>query len=152
MKGKTNTTSRRLSLVALAASIAAVAIPAASAGGGYQAGLVPSKLGSPDPRDTAKTNQTFSPSVIDRQIGSPDPRDAVQKKQTVSNEFHLYPRAGVDESFSARSEGVLSEILRDAAQEHGANGFLGQTTNARDVIRDAAQEHGAAGFGNVSAS
>jgi hypothetical protein len=131
MNGKTNTMRRRLSVVALAASIAVVAVPAATAGGKYDAGLVPSKLGSPDPRGAAQENQTFSPSVIDRWVGSPDPRDAITTSLS-------------------RNEGVSSEIFRDASQEHAASGFLGQTTNVQKIVRDSAQEHGAAGFGNTT--
>jgi hypothetical protein len=154
MKGKTNNMKRRLSVVALATSLAAIAVPAASAGGGYQAGLVPTKLGSPDPRDTAQKLEAFSPSVVDRLLGSPDPRDSVASivNEPSMDEVHLYPRGGTGESFSTRSDGISSDILRDAAHEHGASGFLNQTTNVQDILRDAAQEHGAAGFGNVSAS
>jgi hypothetical protein len=152
MNGKTHKMRRRLSVAALAASIAAVAVPAATAGGGYEAGLVPSKLGSPDPHNLAQKHQAFSPSMIDRWIGSPDPRDSAGGvlDEPSMDEVHLYPRGGADESFSTRSDAVSSEILRGAAQEHGASGFLGQTTNVREIILDAAQEHGAAGFGNTA--
>ena len=130
MNGTTNKMRRRLSVVALAASIAAVGVPAATAGGGYDAGLVPGKLGSPDPREAAQKSQTFSPSIVDRWIGSPDPRDS-----------------GISVLDAASVDPV---ILRDAGREHGADGFLGGTTNDRGIVRDAAQEHGASGFGNTS--
>jgi hypothetical protein len=116
MNGKTNKMRRRLSVLALAVSIAAVAIPAATGGGRYEAGLVPSKLGSPDPRDTAQ-NQTFSPSVVDGVAGSLDPGDSAAPVLEAPNPcaVHLYPCGVVtDESFS-KTDPVSSDILRDAA-------------------------------------
>ena len=118
MNGKTHKIRRRLSIVALAASIAAVAIPAASAGGKY-----------------------FGPG---------------------SNRVEKHGPYGAD-WVKVRSDDVSSQVFRNAGQEHGSNGFLGQTTNQgqvnvmfpraddklfRAIVKEAAQEHGAAGFGN----
>lgn len=110
MNGKTNKMKRRLAIAALAASIAAVTIPAAS--------------------------------------GSP---------------YRLDPGGSVDGSLSTATRVSSSEIVREASQEHGANGFNNddymtqirvddQKANAQSINQEAAQEHGAAGFGNVSGS
>jgi len=53
MNGKTHKIRRAVSAFALIASVAVVAVPAAVAGN-TQAGMVPSKLGSPDPRESQK--------------------------------------------------------------------------------------------------
>ena len=149
MSSKTNKTKRKLSIVVLAASIAIIAIPAATAGGRYEAGLVPSKLGSPDPRDTALQKHTFSPSIVDRLTRSPDPRDSAGQgfNEPSMCAVHLYP-CGVsdDEPFSVTGsqqqgsvrlprgdDATFREIVREAAQEHGSAGF-GNTTGAADLI------------------
>jgi hypothetical protein len=140
MKGKTNNMKRRLSVVALATSLAAIAVPAASAGGGYQAGLVPTKLGSPDPRDTAQKLEAFSPSVVDRLLGSPDPRDSVASivNEPSMDEVHLYDgsREFRNDGLPRADDGTFREIIQDAAQEHGAAGF-GNATQAVRVLRTA---------------
>lgn len=103
MNRKTYRTRRRLSTVALIVSLAAVAVPAATAGGRHDPGLVPSKLGTVDPRDTAR-NQKQSVEIrpeaglVASKLGSPDVRDA-----------------------ALRSDG--RSVFQGAAQEHGASGY-----------------------------
>lgn len=78
----TITTGKRTRMqLALAAvgSLAAIAVPMAVAGNTSQAGAVASRLGSPDPRDTARQSAQqvhFASSVIASHLGSPDARDA----------------------------------------------------------------------------
>jgi hypothetical protein len=146
MNGKTHMR-RRLSVIALAASIAVVAVPAASAGSGYQAGLVPSKLGSQDPRETALESQTFSPSVVDRLVGSPDPRDSsVQSLNEPSMcAVHLYPCGTADGSLGN------ADVSSQRGQDQGGVRFpRADDETFREIIQVAAQEHGAAGFGNTT--
>jgi hypothetical protein len=113
MNGKTNKMTRRLSVFALAASITAVAVPAATAG--------------PDPGDILGTgivlsaaqvqkHQTFSPSVVD-----------------------WFPQNTLaDDWFRNIKVKTLNpqDILRSAALEHGSAGF-GNTTQAVRVLKAA---------------
>jgi hypothetical protein len=201
MNGKTHKR-RRLSVIALAASVAAIAIPAATAGGKHEAFRVLGPglntvqkqgpyggywirkqeatrvlgpgLNTVEKRGPygaywvskpAQENEKFTPSVVDRLVGSPDPRDTADQglNEPSMNEVHLYPGELAD--VTSRSDDVSSQVFRNAGQEHGSNGFLGQTTNQdhvnvmfpraddklfREIIKDAALEHGAAGFGNTT--
>ena len=63
---------RRLQVLVVAGVVAAIAVPAALAGG---PGLVPSKLGSPDPREGH--SQVTSPGMVASKLGSQDPRDTL---------------------------------------------------------------------------
>ena len=95
MNGTSHTFRRALQALVLTASVAAVAVPTATAGSGgpglvpsklgtpdtrqenrsvSSAGLIPSTLGSQDPRDTASESVSGA-SVVARQLGSQDPRD-----------------------------------------------------------------------------
>lgn len=60
---------RALQTLAVAASVAALAAPAALAAGG----IVPAKLGSPDPREAQA--KVLSPGLVRSKLGSHDPRD-----------------------------------------------------------------------------
>jgi hypothetical protein len=103
MNRTSHTIRRKLGLVALSLTVAAVAAPAAVAGGGGDSGVVPSKLGSLDPRDTMKSQQQSvqiqpEAGLVASVLGSPDTRDA-----------------------ALRSDG--KDAFRNAAQEHGASGY-----------------------------
>ena len=103
MNRTSHTIRRKLGLVALSLTVAAVAVPAASAGQG-DPGLVPSKLGTLDPRDTAQQTQKQSVQIqpeaglVASVLGSPDTRDA-----------------------ALMSDG--KDVFRTAGQEHGASGY-----------------------------
>ena len=120
MNRKTHTSRRIVSALALIGSVAAIAVPTASAGNQNDPGIVPSKLGSQDPRDTVG-KALFSPSIVASRLGSQDPRD------TAVAELN-------QPSLVARQLG--SPDARDSLAESNTFGV-------------AAQEHGAAGFGNV---
>ncbi len=108
MHGKTHTIRRRLSVIALTASLAAVAIPAANAGGVLGPGLnTVAKQGpygaywirkhesarvlGPGLNTVEKrgpygaywgskaAQEQFTPSIVDRLVGSPDPRDSAEQ-------------------------------------------------------------------------
>ena len=132
MNGKTDLKKRRrLTVVVLAASLAAVAVPAATAGGGYEAGLVAGRLGSPDPRDTAREKESFSPSIVDRMIGSRDPRDS--------------------EILVLNVPSMNEVLLHESGQERGSRSLPRADDRAfREIVQGAAQEHGAAGFENTT--
>jgi hypothetical protein len=63
-----------LGVAAAAASLAAGAV-AAGASPGFDAGLVPTRLGSPDPHDAALVSSASSAGLVAARVGSPDPRD-----------------------------------------------------------------------------
>jgi hypothetical protein len=77
MNGKTHKIRRAVSAFALIASVAVVAAPAAVAGN-TQPGMVPSKLGSPDPRDSAR-KVLFTPSIVASRLGSDAAQDVAVK-------------------------------------------------------------------------
>ena len=98
MNGKSHTIRRTLQALVLTVSVAAVAVPSAfsgnpglvpsklgspdpreSQGNVTSAGLVPSKLGSQDPRDTAAASSGSQSSIVARQLGSQDPRDTASQ-------------------------------------------------------------------------
>ena len=104
MNSKSHSMRRKLGLVALSLSLVAVAAPAASAGGSSDPGLVPSKLGTLDPGDTAqihKQSVQIQPEagLVASVLGSPDTRDA-----------------------ALRSDGK-GGTFRSASLEHGASGY-----------------------------
>jgi hypothetical protein len=75
MNSTSHTIRRTLQALAVTAAIAAVAAPAAGAvGRGSDAGIVPSKLGSPDPRES--NTKVFSAGLVPSRLGSQDPRDS----------------------------------------------------------------------------
>ena len=103
MNRTSHTIRRKLGLVALSLSVAAVAVPAAVAGGPGDPGLVPSKLGTLDPRDTVQSQKQSvqiqpEAGLVATVLGSPDIRDA-----------------------ALASDG--KDIFRSAGQEHGASGY-----------------------------
>jgi hypothetical protein len=168
MNRKTHTSRRIVSALALIGSVAAIAVPTASAGNQNDPGIVPSKLGSQDPRDTVG-KALFSPSIVASRLGSQDPRDTAVAEL---NQPSLVARQLG--SPDARDSLAESNTFGVAAQEHGAAGFgnvdMGSdglyqaslvarqigSPDARDSLADgntfgiAAQEHGASGFGNVN--
>ena len=78
MKRKSYRIRQALFALALGVSVAAVAVPAATAGGSSDAGLVPARLGSPDPHAFVQ-HQLYAPSIVDSRLGSQDPREAAQQ-------------------------------------------------------------------------
>lgn len=103
MNGKTQKMRRRLSTAALIVSVAAVGAPIATAGGPRDPGLVPSKLGTVDPRDTARSEKQSveirpEAGLVASTLGSPDVRDALLRSDVQS-------------------------MFGSAAQEHGASGY-----------------------------
>ena len=64
-----------LGLVAASAALAAGAV-AAGASPGFDPGLVPTRLGSPDPHDMALISSVSSPGLVPARLGSPDPHDS----------------------------------------------------------------------------
>jgi hypothetical protein len=150
MNGKTHTIRRRLSVIALTASLAAVAIPAASAGGKYfgpgsntaekhgpygvywvpMHRVLGPGLNTVEKRGPygaywvskpAQENQTFTPSVVDRLVGSPDPRDTADQGLNEPSMNEVHLYPG--EMFPRADDKLFREILKDAALEHGAGGF-----------------------------
>ena len=77
MNGKSHTIQRTLRAVALTASVAAVAVPSAFAGNSGGPGIVPSKLGSPDPREA--NGNVNSAGLVPSRLGSQDPRDTASQ-------------------------------------------------------------------------
>jgi hypothetical protein len=74
----TRANTKRAGRLAIAAMIAAIAIPATAAGRPVDdPGLVARKLGSPDPRE-AQTRPQYSPGHIAMRLGSQDPRDTAE--------------------------------------------------------------------------
>jgi hypothetical protein len=69
MNDNAHTTRKTLQVLALAAAAAAIAVPAALAGGG----LVPERLGSPDPHEGQ--GNVLSAGMVASKLGSQDPRD-----------------------------------------------------------------------------
>jgi len=158
MTGKTHTIKRRLSVIALAASVAAIAIPAA------QARNAPVDDWFRDAKVTQAQNILVDDWFRDGNVN----QSLTQSVGAQDNEpsmcaVHLYPCGAANHDSLSRTGSVTSEIYRDAGQEHGSNVFLGQTTNQhqvnvrlpraddpmfREIVQEAAQEHGATGFGN----
>ncbi len=106
MYGKAHKIRSTVSAIALAASVALVVIPAAAAST-QQAGMVPGKLGSPDPRDSAR-NAFFSPGIVASRLGSPDPREAATQVLyspgiVASRLGSQDPRGTADEALSTSS-------------------------------------------------
>jgi hypothetical protein len=94
MKGTSYTFRRAVSAFALAVSVAAIAVPAAGAVGPGSPGVIPSKLGSQDPKDAAAQ-------VLD---------------EPSMHAVHLHPTA-TNEQFSP---GAIVSRFGGTGQEHGA--------------------------------
>ena len=160
MNGKTHTIRRRLSVIALTASLAAIAIPAANAGGVLGPGL--NTVEKQGPYGAYWIRKHEAARVLGPGLNTVEKRgpygaywvskSAQKLNEPSMDEVHLYPRGSAD-----------NDIFKSAALEHGANGFLGQSTKQvrvnirlpraddpmfREIVQEAAQEHGATGFGN----
>jgi hypothetical protein len=70
MNRRTHKFRRTVTSFALAASVAAVAVPAAAAVGPGSPGVIPSKLGSPDPRVSVQQGQLSSRLTVNTFAGS----------------------------------------------------------------------------------
>ncbi len=79
MNGKAQTIRRTLQALVLTATVAAITVPVASAGNGGGAGLVPSRLGSPGPREAHGKVLGPQSSIVAGQLGSQDPRDTASQ-------------------------------------------------------------------------
>ena len=114
MNRKTHTTRRIVSALALIGSVAAIAVPTAAGGNQNDPGLVSSKLGSQDPRDTAG-KALFWPGIVASRLGSQDPRD------TAVDELNQ-PSLVAMKLGSPDSRDTVAESLSfdSAAQEHRA--------------------------------
>jgi hypothetical protein len=130
MNGKAHTIRQTLKTLAVVASVAAVAVPAAVAGNSDGPGLVPSKLGSPDPRESQ--GKVFSPGMIASKLGSQDPRDTAA--ETLSQASIVASRLGSqDPRDTAAAEIAESSIVarqlgspdtRDAALQSYDGDFM----------------------------
>jgi hypothetical protein len=134
MNGKTHKIRRAVSAFALIASVAGVAIPAAVAGN-TQAGMVPSKLGSPDPRESQKvkdasdfiarnylygTHSNGESSVVAIRLGSDAAQDlAVKNYGDFVARNYLYGTHSNGES-SVVAIRLGSPDVRDSAIPRGA--------------------------------
>jgi hypothetical protein len=118
MNGKTHKIRRAVSAFALIASVAVVAAPAAVAGN-TQPGMVPSKLGSPDPRDSAR-KVLFTPSIVASRLGSDAAQDvAVKDNSDLVARTYLYGTDSNGES-SVVAIRLGSPDVRDNAIPRGA--------------------------------
>jgi hypothetical protein len=118
MNGKTHKIRRAVSAFALIASVAVVAVPAAVAGNS-QPGIVPSKLGSPDPRDSAQ-KVLFTPSIVASRLGSDATQDlAVKDNGDFVARTYLYGTDSNGES-SVVAIRLGSPDVRDNAIPRGA--------------------------------
>jgi hypothetical protein len=155
MNGKTKKMRRRLSIVALAASIAAVAIPAASAGGKYL-GPGSNTVEKQGPYGGYWMRKHEATRVLGPSLNTVEKRGpygaywvskAAQENQkfTPSVVDRLVgspdPRDTADQGLSEPS---MNEVhLYPAFPRADDKAF-------REIIQDAAQEHGAAGFGDTN--
>jgi hypothetical protein len=89
MNGTSHSIRRTLQGLVLTASVAAIVVPSAFAGSNGGPGLVPSKLGSPDPRESQGT--VLSAGLVPSRLGSQDPRDtasqAIAESSIVASEL-----------------------------------------------------------------
>jgi hypothetical protein len=123
MNGKAHTIRRTLQALVLTATVAAITVPVASAGNGGGAGLVPSRLGSPDPRESHGKVLVSQSSVVARQLGSQDPRDtaaeSVSQSSIVARQLGSQDPRDTASQVIAESSVVASELgtpdTRDAA-------------------------------------
>jgi hypothetical protein len=123
MNGKAHTIRRTLQALVLTATVATITVPVASAGNGGGAGLVPSRLGSPDPRESHGKVLVSQSSVVARQLGSQDPRDtaaeSVSQSSIVARQLGSQDPRDTASQVIAESSVVASELgtpdTRDAA-------------------------------------
>ena len=149
MYGKSFKIRRRPSVVVLAASLAAITIPAG------QARNIPTHDPASQPPSALQAQSRVSQWIpthdpasqprdaknVDRQLGSPDARVSVDPGLNTPSmcEVHLDP--------CGRSVGSLSKPGSNIGRE-----LFPRADDAlfRKILQDAAQEHGAAGFGNAT--
>ena len=138
MNGKTHKMRRRLSIVALVASIAAVAIPAASAGGKY---LGP---GSNTVQKRGPYGMYWVP--MHRVLGPG--LDTVEKRGPYGAYWvrKLPRQSGTEQLTQQEKQYVQGITALTSAQQAAAFG----RSVVQQSIQDAAREHGASGFGNTS--
>ena len=166
MNGTSHSIRRTLQALALTASIAAVAAPEAAAAGYGSPGMVPSKLGSPDPReansnvssagfvpsrlgsqdprDTAAASSVSRASIVARQLGSQDPRDTASQSLAQSSIVARQlgsqdPRDTAAESVSQSSivaRQLGSPDTRDAVMQALDGGFFVRSTHDTAVPKD----------------
>jgi hypothetical protein len=122
MNDKSHTIRRTLQAAVLAALVAAVAVPSAFAGNSGSPGIVPSKLGSPDPRES--NGNVNSAGLVPSTLGSQDPRDTASEA------------AGSQSSIVARQLG--SQDPRDTASQIVAESSMVASELGTPDTRDAA--------------
>jgi hypothetical protein len=154
MNGKTHTIRRRLSVIALTASLAALAVPAANAAGVLGPGLNTVQKQGPYGAYWIRKHQAAR--VLAPGLNTVEKRGpygaywvskATRDNEPSMSEVHLYPLASADKFASTAAitaasanwaaKGKLLDIngqlrrdsFKSSALEHGSNGFLGQTTN-----------------------
>jgi hypothetical protein len=127
MNGKTNKMRRRLSVVALAASVAAIAIPAASAGGKYF---------GPGSNTVEKLGPYGVYWVPMARVLGPGSNTVEKRGPYGAYWVPKLSRQSGSEQLPRADDGMFREIIQDAAEEHGASGF-GNTTQAVRVLKEA---------------
>lgn len=132
MNGKTHKMRRRLSVVALAASLAAVAVPAASAGGKYFApGSNTVEKHGPYGVYWVPMQRVLGPSLntVEKRgpYGAYWVRKNTQSKNTLVDSSSVVDRQlGSPDPRDSMAGSLLkpgSSIIQDVASEHGAAGF-----------------------------